>query len=439
MQWLALEFDFITGRYTGDYYDITTIDWFVDSDLGDDANAGTAAAPWKTISKLQSTAGVVNGHRVMINGIFTENVTITKQLRIIGVGGGRNGKTIFERNGANYIRYNLNLFNSLVENIEFINYGTTNPITTTNQTGSILTIINYLNCVFNSAFVANNNTILVNQAVPHIVNSYFSIYQGSRIQPGNSGTNIIRIKISGNNNTIYNCFTTGAGTIEFIGNNNHIFYSSGTFLTTITGLNNSNNVTEGNYFSPANNDFNFPDTSPLYLTGTLDMVTGVPNNVGAGRLGEFRNADLFEFKVIGGAEFTNTEPDGDDIFRTNDIIDGYFESGIIDLNEIKRGVKIGIHNSYTESSGALTKLIQETDGLTVRQGLDCELIIGNTANEVITKKLANNWLLYEYGKPVTVTIVGLNTYGNADPLFDPTDFIFPAFRFFKIKFRFKNA
>jgi len=242
------------------------------------------------------------------------------------------------------------------------------------------------------------------------------------------------ININANNNTFFNC--TYGSNFNLNADNNH-------FNTTVSLIQNvgSNNIfnTNGQYFSPSNNDFNFPDTSPLYLTGTPDGVTGIPNNVGAGRLGEFRNADLFEFKVIGGAEFTNTEPDGDDIFRTNDLIDGYFESGIIDLNEIKRGVKIGIHNSYTESGGALTKLIQETDGLTVRQGLDCELIIGNTANEIITKKLANDWLLYEYGKPVTITIDGVDTYGNADPNFDPTDFVFPAFRFFKIRFRFKNA
>jgi hypothetical protein len=430
MKWLAKEFDFTTGRYTGDYYDLTTINWFVDSDLGNDSTGtGSATNPWKTIGKLISDSSVVTGHRVMINGIFTEDTIITKQLRIIGCGGGRNGKTIFNNGGgSNFIRI-TSAANKALENVELANYNTTINFITA---GVDLprTMIGSVNCIFKNVqirweFIGTGFLIL---------NFYYNYLDGVNFNFNGSNASI-RIYV-GSNNTLFNCTKDGgASSRVYITDNNHI---NNTMEHVVDGVNNIVN-TDGQYFSPANNDFNFPDTSPLYLTGTLDTITGIPNNVGAGRLGEFRNADLFEFKVIGGAEFTNTEPDGDDIFRTNDTIDGYFESGIIDLNEIKRGVKIGIHNSYTESGGALTKLIQETDGLTVRQGLDCELIIGNTANEVITKKLANDWLLYEYGKPVTVTIDGLNTYGNADPLFDPTDFIFPAFRFFKIKFRFKNA
>jgi hypothetical protein len=434
MQWLQLEFDFTTGRYTGDYYDITTIDWFVDSDLGNDANAGTAAAPWKTISKLQSTAGVVNGHRVMINGIFTENVTITKQLRIIGIGGGRNGRAIFNNGGGvNFIKYanNVSVSDSTLENIELTNYNTS-LVFMTNSVGIIN--FNILNCYIISCFISNTTSIGLSLGLQ----AFYTVFSNCLISGSGSGFPTRGTVVSKDNNTFYNCSITLSG-LRITGSNNHINNTISSFSSAFnTGSNNILN-TDGQYFSPANNDFNFPSTSPLYQTGTIDGITGEPNNVGAGRLGEFRNADLFEFKVIGGAEYTNTEPDGDDIFRTNDTIDGYFESGIIDLNEIKRNVKIGIHNSYTESGGALTKLIQETDGLTVRQGLDCQLIIGNTANEIITKKLANDWLLYEYGKPVTVTIDGSNVYGNADPLFDPDDFVFAAFRFFKIRFRFKNA
>lgn len=424
MQWLQLEFDFTTGRYTRDYYDITTIDWFVDSDLGNDLNAGTAAAPFATITKVNTVA--VNGDRVMINGIFTENVTISKQLRIIGVGGGRNGMAIFNNGGSgNYIDIiGSTAMNVYFENIELTNYTTTTSLINhgTSNNGSTY---RFLNCFLNDCRIFINNV----STAPNII-APFTVFNSVAFvrTVGSSAVNIY------NNSTLYECtrITTG---INIVGDNNHVNNAVG---VTNTGSNNLINV-DGQYFSPANNDFNFPSTSPLYQTGTIDGITGEPNNVGAGRLGEFRNADLFEFKVIGGAEFTNTEPSGTDIFRTNDTIDGYFESGIIDLNEIKRGVKIGIHNSYTESGGALTKLIQETSTLTVRQGLDCELIIGNTANEIITKKLANDWLLYEYGKPVTVTIIGGTAYGNADALFDPDDFIFPAFRFFKIKFRFKNA
>jgi hypothetical protein len=431
MKWLARQYSFSAGRYTGDYYDLSTINWFVDSDLGDDSNAGTAAAPWSTIGKLISTGSVVNGHRVMINGIFTENTIITKELRIIGCGGGRNGKTIFNNGGGgNYIRYTANLLNHSLENVETTNYTTALAFLTYSTAGS-KTITGIVNCILDNIFISQ----LTTNVFFTFLNFRFCILKNCLFNfVGSSSSTRFYI---GNNNTLFNCSKTGGATSRvYIENNNHI---NNTMEHVVDGVNNIVN-TDGQYFSPSDNDFNFPTTSPLYLTGTLDTITGIPNNVGAGRLGEFFNADSFEFKVIGGAVYTNTEPDGDDIFRTNDTIDGYFESGIIQLaNGRRRGVIIGIHNSFNFSGGKLTKLIQESSGLTVRQGLDCQIIYGNSQNEVIAKRTANEWLLHEYGKPVTVTVSGGNTYGNADANFDPSDFLLPDFEYFKLRFRFKNA
>jgi hypothetical protein len=421
MQWTAREFDFISGRYTGNYYDITTINWFVDSDLGDNTNAGnTPNAPFKTLTQAHTAAS--NGDRIMINGIFTENLVIAKQLRIIGCGGGRNGRTIFNNGGgSNYIRYAIS--NLILENIETVNYGS---LAFFFGTGSSAWTLFYVKCLFRNNFTTGTNT--------STHNVFFTIYDNCVMNNGGSVNR--RQFIAGNNNTLFNCTNSSGIPNSISGNNNHI---NNTYDTINTGTNNLLN-TDGQYFSPANNDFNFPDTSPLYQTGTLDGITGVINNVGAGKLGEFYNATSLEYTALGGASFSNTEVSGTGIYRTDDTNPGFFESGVIQLNNgRRRGVVIGIHNSFNFSGGTLTELIQESSGLTVRQGLDCELIIGNSLNEVNAKVIANDWLLYEYGKPVTITVSSGNTYGNAHPNFDPTDFILPAFEYFKIRFRFKDA
>jgi hypothetical protein len=427
MKWLASEFDFTTGRYTGDYYDLSTIDWFVDSDLGNDSTGtGSATNPWKTIGKLISDGSVINGHRVMINGIFTENTTISKQLRIIGCGGGRNGKTIFERNGVNFIRFSTNLRNWGLENIELINYVNTSSFITITSVG---TIIGMVNCIFNNLRFDWNG---FNGGFNYL-NTYYCVFLNSifQIEFGNAG---FRIYVN-NNNTFINCSRVGSVNARLtVQNNNH---TNNTLVVLQEGTNNILN-TNGQYFSITNNDFNFPATSPLYLTGKVDSITGIPANVGAGRLGNFLNTSKFEFTTVGGAAFTNTEVDDNYVYRSNDTIDGTFRSGIVDMGEIRRGVRIGINNSFQFTGGKLTKLIQETNGLTVRQGLDWKLIYGNSIGEIQTKITNNNWLLMEYGKIVTVTISGSTTYGNADTNFNPNNFITPSFRMFVVEMKFKN-
>jgi hypothetical protein len=433
MQWTARDFDFISGRYTGNYYDITTINWFVDSDLGDDANAGnTPNAPFKTLTQAHTAAS--NGDRVMINGIFTENLNITKQLRIIGVGGGRNGRAIFNNGGgSDWIRIpNVSTATQIyLENIETTNY-TTSLGFILNSTGN--RVFYSANCFFVNIYIQSS---LGSAGISNACFFYYTVLKDCLTTGDSAGFPGRGTTFKGSNITLFDCQLTGAGRINFVNSsNNHINNNITTFSS---GLNNLLNI-DGQYFSPANNDFNFLLTSPLYQTGTVDGITGVINNVGAGKLGEFYNATSLEYTALGGASFSNTEVSGTGIYRTDDTTPGFFESGVIQLNNgRRRGVVIGIHNSFNFSGGTLTELIQESSGLTVRQGLDCELIIGNSLNEVNTKVIANDWLLYEYGKPVTITVSSGNTYGNAHPNFDPTDFILPAFEYFKIRFRFKDA
>jgi hypothetical protein len=430
MKWLVREFDFATGRYTGAYYDWTSFTSvvFVDSELGNDSTGlGTEANPWKTLTKAHNDSGTTTGTRIVINGIFTENLSISKQVRIIGAGGGRNGRAIFNNGGAsNFIKLTSNVTNRFFENIETTNYATSINFELVGSTAISTFFANclWINLMFNTITSPALNT--------HI--AFYTYYIGSRFVALGSTSNLQGHYINGSNNTFFNCTSITNSRFWVTGNNMN---SNNSIFNGNIGSNNLLNI-NGQYFSPENNDFNFPDTSPLYLTGTVDSITGIPNNVGAGRLGNFLNGSKFEFTTVGGAVFTNTEIDGNDIYRTNSSIDGIFRTGVVDMGQVRRGVVIGINNNFQFSGGKLTKLIQETNGLTARQGLDWKLIYGNSIGEIQTKITANDWLLIEYGKMVTVTVSGGNTYGNADPNFDPTDFITPAFRFWVVEMKFKN-
>jgi hypothetical protein len=436
MKWLASEFDFVAGRYTGAYYDWTSFASvvFVDSDLGDDSfvGGGTEANPWKTLTKAHNDSGTVTGTVIVINGIFTENLSISKQVRIIGCGGGRNGRAIFNNGGgSDWIRItNVSTATQIyLENIETTNY-TTSLAFISNSTGN--RVFYSANCFFVNIYIQSSTG---SAGISNACFFYYTVLKDC-LTPGDSvGFPGRGTTFRGSNIILFGCQLTGSGRINFVNSsNNHINNNITAFSS---GSNNLFNI-NGQYFSPANNDFNFPDTSPLYLTGTVDGITGIPNNVGAGRLGNFLNTSKFEFTTVGGAAFTNTEVDGNYVYRSNDTIDGIFRTGVVDMGQVRRGVVIGINNSFQFSSGKLTKLIQETNGLTARQGLDWKLIYGNSLSEIQTKLGANDWLLIEYGKMVTVTVSGSTTYGNADPNFDPNDFITPGFRFWVVEMKFKN-
>ena len=105
--WLLQKFDFttkalvwqpnpITGLKEPVYYDTTEANCFIDSAVGSDAYAGTAAAPWKSLSKAKSAGATywANGKVIMMRGVFDETCSIDVSVRILGVGGLR-GRAVF--------------------------------------------------------------------------------------------------------------------------------------------------------------------------------------------------------------------------------------------------------------------------------------------------------------------------------------------------------
>jgi len=425
MKWIVPEFNYATGKYTGDYYDWSSFASivFVDSDLGNDSTGlGTEASPWKTLTKAHNDVATVTGTIIVINGIFTESLNITKQVRIIGAGGGRNGRAIWQ-NTTFRIAYAVNITNIFLENIETVNYLTTFDFMFTSNAQGI--IRRFLNCLLSSIRIRTLGGVS-GTTFP----SYFTIFKNVQFSM-NQGTFVF----TGLNNIMFDCTRIGGFSFQITGNNYHV---NDNLSLTNTGSNNSLNI-NGLYFDSVNNDFNFATNSPLYNTGTVDTITGVPSNVGAGRLGVPFDGQSFEATIPSGAEFTNTEIGTTEIFRTDDTIDGFFESGVFDLQDIRRRVKLNLFSSFDTNGVKLTKLIQTTDNFTQRQALDCQIIYGNSLQEVQTKKTANQWLKCEYGKEISVTDVSGTLYGNADTLFDPDDYFFPSFRFLKFRLKFKNA
>ena len=116
-KWLAKEFDWDTGRYTGRYYDIAEagiVAVFVDSFYGDDASADPEDPdlPLKTLGAAityLNTNGA-NGSRIFMNGIFSETLpTQTYWYEFIGCGGGWNGRTLLNFSISNHLYFSKSL------------------------------------------------------------------------------------------------------------------------------------------------------------------------------------------------------------------------------------------------------------------------------------------------------------------------------------------
>ena len=142
-KWLAKEFDWDTGRYTGNYYDIAEagiVAVFVDSFYGDDTAAGTAAAPFKTLGKAITylNANGANGSRIFMNGVFMGSVPDqTYAFQYIGCGGGRNGRTLWVRNSLDNSRVIIRKRNlTRIENVETLKYDNT-PNNIPNGNGNV--------------------------------------------------------------------------------------------------------------------------------------------------------------------------------------------------------------------------------------------------------------------------------------------------------------
>ena len=116
------KFDYTTGASNG-FWQESEVNYFVDTIKGSDSNAGTAAAPFKTLSKVKSLgtsywkAGVV----IFVNGRLNETCDINVAARIVGVGGD-NGRCVLDGTGAIFIKNTV--AGVIFDNIKTINYTT---------------------------------------------------------------------------------------------------------------------------------------------------------------------------------------------------------------------------------------------------------------------------------------------------------------------------
>ena len=121
------KFDYTIGDYNG-FWQESEVDYFVDTIKGSDSNAGTAAAPFKTLSKVKSLgtsywkAGVV----IFVNGRLNETCDINVAARIVGVGG-NNGRCEFDGTGSLFVKNTI--AGVLFDNVKTINYNTSIPFT----------------------------------------------------------------------------------------------------------------------------------------------------------------------------------------------------------------------------------------------------------------------------------------------------------------------
>lgn len=403
-KWLVEEFDYVLKRYKGTYWNLASINFFVDSEFGLDTNAGTYLLPFKTLGKAQTVAS--NGHKVMINGTFTELLTLSKSIRWIGVGGGIGSLAIFDKN------IDLNVANMIFDNIYFLPGGA---------------ISYYLTTTLH--FYASNSILSRTlEASTRNIYSYHCKFISCNVVAFGAGN----VYFQGNNNTLYGCIK-GSGNIYLYGNNNHI--NNSLAITTNGGMNNILN-TNGAYLDPTNLNFNFLNTSPLYRTGTAVYEGGIVSycHVGAGQEGINENASTAIFTAAGGATLNNVAASGTELYRPNVAIDGTLLTYYGDFGVVRNKVVFDIFNTFIQISGVMYRLIQESAGLTVRNGFDYILYYGNSTAEVDSCPA----LLMEFGKTITVSGTGANRKGNADPNFDIANYTTPSFQYHKRQFRLKS-
>ena len=413
--WLAKEFDWTSGRYTGRYYDIAQAGItrvFVDSFYGTDTNAGTATAPFRTLSRaitvLNSTGA--NGSRIFMNGIFSETLpTQTFWYEFIGCGGGWNGKTIFL---ADYI-FNRVIFPQRgfmrFHNIRFMNYSLSHQfITNTDAWFDIF----FVNCFLSDLWVSQQN--------------------------GNSKSYWCY-----ENTIITRCALMG-GSPHFIrGNkvilidNTHIpeVHAHNSYLS--SGANRGvGNIVGGEpqFIDPQNLDFNVRITSPLLGSGTPDPITGIRPNVGGVEVGLPYNGLNSEFTAAGGAVITNLTVDANGRYTiTSPAVLGTLESGLMDLGSLFPIENIDVFNIFNFFDGRVNQGVFETF-TAPRTQLTIRLRYGTTLAETT----ACPWLVIEYGKRPTFSGIGASRVGNAAPTFTPASFQTITCRFLQVLITLQN-
>lgn len=404
-KWLAKEFDWTLGKYTGNYYNIAEagiVSVFVDSYNGSDTNDGTALTPFKTLSKaitvLNSTGG--NGSRIFMNGIFSENLpSQTYWYEFIGCGGGYNGRTIFYYNSAVNTRV-IFRHPSRFHNIETLNY----YVTDTNAAlPGFITPIYFVNCVLKTMRFAFTGLGYL---------YYMSNCVCDRVEFNSM------ILIGGGNNTFYRviCYNAGVNSFGIRTDNNHITLGSGSQTPTFSGNGNILNV-DGQYIDPENGNFNLQPTSPLLFAGTPDQQTGIKSHVGAGIQGFRYNGLSNIFTTLGGAVLTNLEADEfGKLRRVNTLENGNVVSGILDLGNTYPITKIDVHNVFEYGVSGVTMGV--FDNITTPRGvLTIKIKYGLILSDINTCP----WLKIEYGKQPTYSGSDGLRVGNGDDTFDETD------------------
>lgn len=419
-KWLAKEFDWTTGRYTGRYYDIAEagiVAVFVDSFYGDDTAAGTAAAPFKTLSKAITTLNSTgaNGSRIFMNGIFTEALAShTFIYDYIGCGGGRNGKTIF------YNAKGINRYRKL-HNVEFINFLSSGGWTGISETHyAVNCIIRDCRCATQSAAVIAGSGFFFCKLIDFIwqggtnptVRAFDSIFLNA-LKGGVSA-------LAGSRN-YFKLSPDSSGAINTAGSTNSYVEPNINLIT-------------AQFIDVENNDFNVRITSPLIGTGGIDEITGNPNNIGGVSLGLPYNGLIPEFSESGGATITDLTVDATGKYTiTAPATTGTLETALMDLGNIYPLENIDLFNVFDFASGEITQGVFETFS-SPRMALTIKLKYGLTSAEVDDCP----WLLIEYGKQPTFSGTGASRVGNAADTFDPDTFQTITCRYMKLFITLQN-
>lgn len=409
--WIAREFDWTLGRYTGNYYNIAqagVVAVFVDSHFGLDTNAGTAIAPFRTLTRAinhLNTNGA-NGSRIFMNGVFSENLpTQTFWYEFIGCGGGKNGRTLWANTLATSVRPLFIPNSSRYYNIETLNYNN----------------LSFHSDMLGQCFMVN--CYLKNTISPHLGSvSTFTVFFSIWVD---ITTTIFRFTFTGSNNILINFI--GERTTSTVTNT----YSLNSGAP--TGAGNIHNVA-AHFINASLGDFNVRITSPLLQAGTLDEITGIRANVGGVQVGLPYNGLNAEFTTAGGAVITNLTVDANGRYTlTPPNRTGTLVSGVMDLGNIYPIENIDLFNVFDFLSGQITQGVFETF-VSPKMSLTIRIRYGNTVAELD----ACPWLLIEYGKLPTFSGTGASRVGNAAPTFTAANFQTITCRFLRISLTLQN-
>ena len=418
-KWLAKEFDWDTGRYTGNYYDIAEagiVAVFVDSHFGNDSNAGTAVAPYKTLGAAITylNANGANGSRIFMNGIFSETLPIqTYWYEFIGCGGGRNGRTLWVYNDSTLVGITFNGSTHFkfqkIHNVELLNY---NERTFYSTGGAEDLSVYFVNC-----FLKN----IKGQSAP---NSWCVFYYGIIRNLKSTLVTFFNNRIEAHNSICLNIDHDGYGQGILSGVNNYVrncnYSMNGLVFSLIDGY--------AGFVKESMDDYNVLLSSPLLGAGPIDEITGRAKNIGNVSVGLSYNGNSEKFNEITDAILTNLSVDSAGRYTiTQPATTGTLETALMDLGNIYPLENIDLFNVFDFAAGEITQGVFE-DFVSPRMALTIKLKYGLTEAEVTECP----WLLIEYGKQPTFSGTGASRVGNADATFDPDTFQEITCRYMKL-------